>query len=40
MNLLRRFFVCRKVGHSPGFYADRPICVRCHGVLPGVWSHD
>ena len=42
--MIRRFyfrlFVCPRIGHSPGFYTERPICCQCGGVLPGVWSHD
>ena len=40
IHLLKRFFVCRKIGHSPSFYSNRPVCVRCHGALPGVWALD
>lgn len=40
MNLLRRFFVCRRIGHSPGFYREIPYCARCQGILPGVWTRD
>jgi len=40
MNLLRRLFVCRRIGHSPAFHSMRPVCVRCGGPLPGVWASD
>lgn len=40
MNLLKRFFICRKVGHRPGIMSTVPICIRCHGPLPGRWGGD
>ena len=38
--LYHRLWTCRRIGHSPGFYRDRPYCVRCEGILPGVWTRE
>ena len=38
--LFNRLFVCAKVGHSPAFHSNRPVCVKCGGALPGVWALD
>ena len=38
--LYYRLWKCRKVGHSPAYYGHRPVCIKCHGPLPGVWALD
>ena len=32
------WFTCRRIGHSPGIMGAHPVCVKCGGVLPGVWA--